>query len=126
MVATAIETLSNDTDTRPSVLDGCTYKRKIHTSDGVEVNLYITVCERDGELFEVFLNCTDAKFAEFAAVVMILASRLLRAGVPPLVIAEDLETIHSPFTGHFSAVTSSFCPSLAAAIGQAIRAHVEG
>ncbi|MCH9674302.1 MAG: hypothetical protein K0U93_22885 [Gammaproteobacteria bacterium] len=126
MVAAAVDTLVAPSDDRPTVLEGCTYKRKISTSDGVDVNVYITICEQDGKPFEMFLNCSDAKFAEFTAVAMILASRLLRAGVDPAIIAEDLESIHSPFTGHFSKHTSGFCPSLAASIGQVIRKHAGG
>jgi len=125
MVA-ATHTLPTPTDARPVALDSKTYKRKINTSDGVELNVYVTICEFDGAPYEMFLNCTDARFAEFTAVAMILASRLLRAGVAASVIAEDLETIHSPFTGHFSKATSSFCPSLAASIGQVIREYLGG
>ena len=125
MVA-AIEKTTSSTDDRPEVLHGKTYKRKVNTSDGVALNVYITICEQDGRPFEMFLNCSDAKYAELTSVAMILASRLLRAGVAPEIIAEDLEDIHSPFTGHFSAGRSGYCPSLAACIGRVIREHVTG
>lgn len=125
MAAANIEHIIEESEQRPEALEGRTYKRKIQTSEGADTNIYITICDRDGAPFEVFLNCSDARFTEFTAVAMILASRLLRAGVDPKTIAEDLEGIHSPFTSHYATETQRFCPSLAASIGEVIRSHVE-
>lgn len=110
-------------DTRPEVLPGSTYKRKIASVDG-EINIYITICEIDGQPFEMFLNASDARFVEQVSVIMILASRLLRSGVSPQTIAEDLCDIHSPFTGHMT--RAGYCPSLTAAIGEVLYQHCEG
>lgn len=127
MATAEIESLvgSDKLTGRPELLPGKTYKRKIHTVENGQVNVYITICDRDGVPFEIFLNCSDARFSEFAAVMMILASRALRAGVPPRVIAEDLQSIHSPFTSHFRVEHTGQCPSLAAAIGEVILQHAE-
>ena len=107
-------------DPRPDVLRGSTYKRKIAGVDG-EINVYITICELDGEPFEMFLNASDARFVEQVSVIMILASRLLRSGVAAETIAEDLCDIHSPFTGHMT--RAGYCPSLTAAIGEVLYQH---
>lgn len=106
---------------RPDSLPSMTYKRKVATADGTELNVYITICNHDGRPFEVFLNCSNAQLMEYLSTLMIMISRLFRHGVPPATVAEDLQGIHSPFTGHMS--RSGYCPSLAACIGRVIEQH---
>ena len=59
---------------------------------------------------------------EYLSTWMILISRLFRHGVAPATVAEDLQGIHSPFTGHMT--KAGYCPSLAACIGTVIAQHV--
>jgi len=121
-MAVALHT-SPSKEERPDVLPGSTYKRKIVGTDG-DINVYITICDQDGRPFEMFLNASNARFVEQVSVIMIFASRLLQAGVPVSVIADDLCDIHSPFTGHMT--SNGYCPSLSAAIGEVFRSHTLG
>ena len=107
-------------DSRPDVLTGQTYKRKITGVDG-DINVYITICDRDERPYEMFLNASNARFVEQVSVIMILASRLLQCGLAAETIAEDLCDIHSPFTGHMT--RGGYCPSLTAAIGEVLYQH---
>ena len=125
MASAHVQHFIDPPDDRPESLTGRTYQRRIQTADGIDALLHITICDLDGKPFEIFVNCSDARFTEFTAVAMILASRLLRAGITPAVIAEDLQAIHSPFTSHYSVETQQFCPSVAASIGAVILTHTE-
>lgn len=100
---------------RPERLTSCTHKIKAVLPGGVEAKLYITVGERDGKPYEVFANTNNAQLWEHLAVVTLMISRLLQAGVTPERIAKDLKQIHSPITGHMA--RGGYAPSIYARIG---------
>lgn len=110
---------------RPEALDGRTYKIKAPNQEGKEQNIYLTINhhESEGYPIEVFINCSDAKLYEWFSSKMVFWSRLLRERMPLTVIAEDLESIESPSTGHWQRGT--FYPSTLAHLGAVVRQHHE-
>lgn len=106
---------------RPDVLAGATYKVKIPTSSGDSLSFYVTVNDQDREPFEVFVNCKNAEYAEHMNALTVMVSRMLRAGIPVTDIAEDLQAIHSPFTGHM--MRGGWCTSVYARIGKTLIEH---
>lgn len=106
---------------RPDVLPGTTYKIKAVTERG-EITLYLTICDRLGKPFEIFVNSKNAELVEHMNVLTVFVSRMLRAGVPVELIAGDLQEIHSPFTGHMIP-GCGWCASLYARIGRQLLDH---
>lgn len=110
-------------DERPDVLASRTYRLTIPFGSG-EVDLYMTISDRDGRPFEFFLNCTNMELSEHLAVVSTLASRMLRNGFPVELVARDLMDIATPHTAHMR--RDGYCPSLSWLIGRTLLAHVRG
>lgn len=103
---------------RPELIQSVTHKVKAVIPGGVEVKIYVTVGKQDGRPYEVFANTNNAQLWEHLAVVTLMISRLLQAGVPPERIAKDLLQIHSPITGHMA--RGGYAPSIYARIGSII------
>lgn len=106
--------------TRDDVLTGATYKVRMEDGD----RMYITVNEQGGIPFEVFIRFDRAELHEWIAALTILITRLLRAGQQLEAIADELQEIHSPASGHMIPGSPDWCPSLVARIGQVLKAHV--
>jgi len=106
---------------RPDVLVGVTQKIKAPNVTGQMINIYLTVNEKNGRPYEVFLNCSDHSIMELVSVSMVLISKMLRLGVSLDAMAEDLEQIYSANTAHMAGKT--WCPSLMARIGRALKEH---
>ena len=103
---------------RPDVIEGCTHKLKIPTADGV-FSFYVTINKLEsGKPYEMFVNCKNASYAEHMTALTVLVSRMLRSGVDIKVIADDLQSIHSPETGHMMPGGGGRIPSLHARIGK--------
>ena len=109
--------------TRPDCLSGKTYKHSFHTAAGEKVSLYITINDLDGRPFEVFISSKNAQFSEHLNVLMLMVSYALRNGGSLTMMAQELEEICSPFTGHFTRGT--YVGSLYAAIGGIIKSHCQ-
>jgi|SRR5579859_1666884 len=103
---------------RPELMTGVTAKIKAVIADGVEVKIYCTVNYHEGKPYEVFANTNNAKLWEHLAVVTLMISRLLQAGVSPEQIAHDLNQIHSPVTGHMA--PGGYAPSIYARLGSVL------
>lgn len=123
-------------DERPEVLDGSTYE--IQLAD--ESVMHITINERDGEPFEVFvaqgppLNMepngqrstqNGADEFEWVTALTTMVTRLLRAGETLETIGTELLEIHGPNTGHHIPGTAEWSPSIVARIGLVFVQHAE-
>ncbi len=100
---------------RPFELFGKTVKIEAHLSEG-PVTVFLTINYQDGRPFEVFINTANPQLNEHMAVMTLLISRMLQGGFSLQVIAEDLLSVESAFTGHLA--RGGFHPSLAARIGR--------
>jgi hypothetical protein len=107
-------------DERPDVLHSRTYRLRVPfgTSD---VEVFVTVSDRDGRPFEFFLNCSNMELSEYLAVVSLLGSRMLRNGFPLEMVARELMDIASPHTAHMR--REGYCQSLSWLIGRALMGH---
>ncbi|HEB77534.1 MAG TPA: hypothetical protein ENI90_03270 [Methylothermaceae bacterium] len=107
-----------ETKERPFELFGKTVKIDAHLADGT-VAVFLTINYKDGRPFEVFINTANPQLNEHMAVMTLLISRMLQGGFSLEVIAEDLFSVESAFTGHMAA--GGFHPSLAARIGRELK-----
>lgn len=108
---------------RPELMVGTTYKVKAHLPGGDSLAVYITINSIDGgptgiQPWEVFLNCRQGRFWEHFALVAVMLSRQLQAGIPVETIAGDLMHIQSPETGHMA--PGGYAPSIYARIGKVL------
>jgi len=107
---------------------GVTYHIRLpqHPDDpGDRARMYVTVNERDGKPFEVFIRYDLPGPFEWVFAVSILISRLLQAGVELEDIGRELQEIHSPVTNHIIPGTSETCPSTVARLGKTLEAHAK-
>jgi len=108
---------------RPDMLPAKTYHFVAHVNSATStaVDVLLTVTEHEGHPYEVFLQTKVPELMEHMTALTLLISRMLRAGFDLEVIAYDLTSIHSAFTGHLQ--PGGYCPSLAAHIGQKLLEH---
>lgn len=104
---------------RPEKLDGATYKG--HTHDGKP--MYITVNEKEGRPFEVFVRVDDPDLFEWMTALTVMITRCLRHGDTLAAIADELMEVHSPKTRHFVDGGKGEAVSLAARIGTVLKEH---
>lgn len=109
---------------RPESLNGTTYKIKVPNHEQELINIYITVNDKDGKAFEVFINGSDSFLYEHLSLTMVFLSRLLRARIDPQEIINDLHSIHSASGGHFIPGGQGMSPSLASRIGDVLETHI--
>ena len=105
---------------RELILNGPTYE--IRTPEGAE--LKVTINEQNGQPFEIFVQCDDAVIYQWVALATILITRLLRDGHSLNQIADEMQEIHCPSTGHYIPGTRDWCPSLIARIGRTLKQHM--
>ena len=110
---------------RPESLNGTTYKIKVPNHEQQLINIYITVNDKDGKPFEVFINGSDSFLYEHLSLTMVFLSRLLRAGIAPQEIINDLHSIHSATGRHFIPGGKGSSPSLASRIGDVLETHIK-
>lgn len=108
---------------RPEIVESTTHKIKATITDGVEVKIYVTVGRLDGKPYEVFANTNNGQLWEHLALVTLLMSRMLQAGIPPERIAKDLKQIRSPITGHMA--IGGWAPSIYARIGNVLEREMK-
>lgn len=110
-------------DERPDVLTSRTYHLNVPFGTA-DVEIFVTVSDRDGRPFEFFLNCANMELSEYLAAVSLLGSRMLRNGFPLEMVARDLMDIASPHTAHMR--RDGYCQSLSWLIGSALSEHAQG
>lgn len=108
---------------RPESLPGITYKLTNVVVNNQPQNVYLTVNEFDGNVFEIFVNSKDAQIAELITITTLTVTRMLRNDIKVEDIVKDFFTVSSTTTGHYR--KGGYCPSLAARIGETLLAHVK-
>jgi len=103
---------------RPVILNGKTYKIK---DEARRVSIYITINNKNGKPFEIFLNSSHMESYEYVSALTRLISAMFREGMCPEFISRELKHIFSP-TGYFSG--GKFRSSIVSHIGDIILDHV--
>ena len=103
---------------RPETLFGNTVEMDIPLPEGT-IKVFVTINYQEGRPYEVFINTSDPKLNEHLAVMTLLISRMLQGGFSIEIIAEDLLSIESAFTGHMA--KNGYQPSIAARIGKLLK-----
>jgi len=108
---------------RAPMLDGATYKLRWPGSDN---SLYITIndVERDGRRrpFEVFINTKNLEHYAWTVALTRMISAIFRRGGDVTFVVEELKAIFDPQGGQW--MGGRYVPSLIAAIGEVIEAHM--
>jgi len=104
---------------RPEVLAGRTYKVKWPS---VDENYYLTINDVAGKPFEVFIQSTSSKYADWATALSLMISALMRKGGDISFIPEELQKVRSADDAGF--VDGKFFGSLVALLGHNIGKHL--
>lgn len=108
---------------REAVLAGYTYKLKWAASDHA---LYLTIndIERDGRRcpFEIFINTRNLEHYAWTVALTRMISAVFRRGGDVTFVVDELKAIFDPQGGQW--MNGRYVPSLLAAIGEVIEAHM--
>jgi ribonucleoside-diphosphate reductase alpha chain len=108
---------------RDTVLEGFTYKLRWGASDHA---IYVTIndIERDGRRrpFEVFINTKNLEHYAWTVALTRMISAVFRRGGDVTFVVDELKAIFDPQGGHW--MNGRYVPSLLAAIGGVIEAHM--
>lgn len=110
-------------DERPYALSGITYALLVSNGHQDMVKVFLTLCERDGRLSEVFINTKDEHLHGRVDALMMFLTRLLQDGKTIESIVEDLQNIFDPTGGHFLK-GGRYAKSVEAHIGYVLQDHV--
>ena len=109
---------------RPEVLPGQTYKLRWPESDHA---IYVTVNDvvRDGRRrpFEVFINSKNMDHYAWSLGLTRMISAVFRRGGDVSFVVEELKAVFDPRGGQW--MTGRYVPSLLAAIGEVLEAHMK-
>ncbi len=103
---------------RPDVLTGKTYKLNW---PNIEDNYYITINDIGGTPFEMFIQSTSSKYADWATALSLMISAIMRKGGDTSFISRELMKVRSADDAGW--VGSKFYGSLVALIGDTIGKH---
>jgi len=101
----------------PEVMPSVTVRLSVHTAAGT-IELFVTLCERNGRPYQVSLTTKSAEYAEYLMALETLITMLIQSGKNFADISAALQSVHSAFTGHMK--KGGWCPSLAARIGEVL------
>jgi len=108
---------------RDGVLSGYTYKLKWPASDHA---IYVTIndVERDGRRrpFEIFINTRNLEHYAWTVALTRMISAVFRRGGDVSFVADELKAVFDPQGGQW--MGGRYVPSLLAAIGEVIEAHM--
>lgn len=104
--------------TRPDVLSGQTYKLKWPNQDD---NYYVTINNVGDDPFEMFIQSTSSKYADWATALSLMISAIFRKGGDTSFISRELMKVKSADDAGF--VEGRFYGSLVALIGDTIGKH---
>jgi ribonucleoside-diphosphate reductase alpha chain len=109
---------------RDSVLAGYTYKIKWPESDHA---LYVTINDIEGNgrrrPFEIFINTRNLEHYAWTVALTRMISAVFRRGGDVSFVAEELKAVFDPQGGRW--MGGRYVPSLLAAIGEVIEAHMK-
>ncbi len=103
---------------RPEVLSGQTYKLKW---PNVADNYYVTINDIGSAPFEMFIQSTSSKYADWATALSLMVSAIMRKGGDIDFISKELMKVRSADDAGF--VDGKFYGSLVALIGDTIGKH---
>jgi len=106
---------------RPEELTGTTYKLKTPLSENA---LYITINDRDGKPFEIFINSKSMQHYQWIVALTRVMSAVFRHGGDSSFLIEELKSIQDPNAGYFK--KGKYVPSLVAEIGDILEQHLVG
>lgn len=106
-------------EARPDVLSGKTYKLKPPTCDHA---VYVTINDKDGLTFEIFLQTKDPKHMQWMAALTRVLSAVFRRSEEIDWLIEELTMVYDPAGGFFDG--PKYVPSLVAAIGETLKRHI--
>lgn len=106
---------------RDEALEGKTYKLKPFPDQPA---FYITINNKDGKPFEIFFNSKNMESYQWIVALSRMISAIWRKGGNNEFILEELRSIFDPRGGFW--YKKNYEPSLVAAIGRVIEAHVNG
>jgi ribonucleoside-diphosphate reductase alpha chain len=103
---------------RPDVLQGSTYKLSWPNS---EDNYYVTINDVGSKPFEMFIQSTSSKYADWATALSLMISAIMRKGGDTSFISRELMKVKSADDAGW--VNQKFYGSLVALIGDTIGKH---
>ncbi len=106
---------------RPDVLSGVTYKIKWGS---LKSALYLTINERDGQPFEIFIASKDSRYHDWTTALTTMISAIFRKGGDISFVAKELQQVQSLNDGAFK--EGLHHPSLVAYIGYKLERHIAG
>lgn len=115
-----VEILSPAAIPRPMQLSGETYKVKTPL---YEHALYITVTNRDGRPFEMFVNSKSMEHFQWIVALTRVISAVFRHGGEVSFLVEELRSVFDPKGGYFKK-GGGYTPSLVAEIGDVLAQHL--
>jgi len=104
---------------RPRCLTGAVYKIK---DPGRDVNIYVTITENMGRIYEIFLNSSHTESHEYVAGLTRLISAMFREGMCPEFIAKEMKKVWSA-NGYYD--DGKFRASVVSHIGDVILKHLK-
>jgi len=107
---------------RPAALTGATYKVKTPLSEHA---LYITITDRDGRPFEMFINSKSMEHFQWIVALTRVVSAVFRHGGEVTFLVEELRSVFDPKGGYFKK-GGRYMPSLVAEIGDVLETHLTG
>lgn len=117
---TGSDSRNREASSRPDDLPGRTYRRKI----GADPAFYVTVCDRDGAPYELFVSIDASDKHEWAVALGRNVSMMLREGIGAARIAVDLAKVW-PADGGGWLEGAGRRIGYVAAVADVLRAHVE-
>lgn len=109
---------------REEVLFGSTYKVKVPSSCCA---YYITINDREVEgervPYEIFINTKSMENYAWIVGLTRTISTMLRSGLDPTTLVEDLCSIVDPLGGYHKSC-GKYVPSLVAEIGECVKTHI--
>lgn len=108
-------------DARNNILHGPTYKVVIDD----DMSMYVTINEQKRKPFEIFIRSDSPELYQWINLATILITRLLRAGTDLLVIAKEMQNIHSSNQSVHFTPGGTKCYSLVSRIGQVLELHTQ-
>ena len=106
---------------RGESLDGKTYKIK---SPLCEHALYVTINDKDGKPYEVFINSKDVAHFAWVTALTRTISAVFRSVPDPMFLVEELKGVYDPKGGYLKK-GGVYVPSLVAEIGSVIEKHLK-
>jgi ribonucleoside-diphosphate reductase alpha chain len=109
---------------RPSVIDGTTYKCRWGQDSYYVTFNNVMDPQHDWFMpFEIFINSKNVEHHQWTAALTRMISAVFQRGGDVRFVAEELKQIHDPKGGQW--IEGRYCPSLVALVGQKLSEHLD-